>query len=408
MNNNKIIVAVCPDYRRKLQNEKYPLKLKITFKGQRRYYATGYSATKDEWLIINSSSVKGKLKTIRNEIVKIESKAEEKISRLSLFSFQSFQDEFFEQPIRYKSLRTIFEDAIVQLEREERIGTAKCFKTTINVLEEFKPNLKLSNITVKLLNEFDIWMQTKGNSSTTTGIYLRTLRTLVNKAIVERQFDPKFYPFGRNKYQIPTGSKNKRSLNKEQLKAIFDYKSDPQNYFLNRSLAFWKFTYLANGINMMDIANLRKKDLFEDTIVFSRQKTKRSNRQSPRQITIIRNEIINQTIKMWGNINATENDFVFDIISKDDSAYDVKDKVNQFVKVTNDWMKKVGKLLGIEMPITTYVARHSFSTMLLRKGASVEFISESLGHSDIKTTQNYLAGFDLEAKKEMMKSLIDF
>ena len=96
MNNNKIIVAVCPDYRRKLQNEKYPLKLKITFKGQRRYYATGYSATKDEWLIINSSSVKGKLKTIRNEIVKIESKAEEKISRLSLFSFQSFQDEFFE------------------------------------------------------------------------------------------------------------------------------------------------------------------------------------------------------------------------------------------------------------------------------------------------------------------------
>jgi len=46
--------------------------------------------------------------------------------------------------------------------------------------------------------------------------------------------------------------------------------------------------------------------------------------------------------------------------------------------------------------------------MLLRKGASVEFISESLGHRDIKTTQNYLAGFDLQAKKEMMKLLIDF
>jgi len=105
MNKSNITIAVIPDYRRKLQNQKYPLKLKITFKGKRRYYATGYSATKDEWQIINSGTVKGKLKTIRNEIINIESKAETKINNLSPFSFQSFQEVFFEQPIKYKSLR---------------------------------------------------------------------------------------------------------------------------------------------------------------------------------------------------------------------------------------------------------------------------------------------------------------
>ena len=256
MNKSNITIAVIPDYRRKLQNQKYPLKLKITFKGKRRYYATGYSATKDEWQIINSGTVKGKLKTIRNEIINIESKAETKINNLSPFSFQSFQEVFFEQPIKYKSLRSVFENMIAEFEKEERIGTAKIYKTTISVLEEFKPNLKLSNITPKLLTDFDHWMQNKGNSVTTTGIYPRNLRTLINKAIAERQFDPKFYPFGKNKYQIPTGVSNKRSLNKDQLKAIFNYEPDPANYFLKRSLAFWKFTYLANGINMMDIANL--------------------------------------------------------------------------------------------------------------------------------------------------------
>ena|SRR5690606_27009738 len=84
------------------------------------------------------------------------------------------------------------------------------------------------------------------------------------------------------------------------------------------------------------------------------------------------------------------------------------DKVLQFIKVTNKWMKRIGTALGFGLSLTTYVARHSFSTMLLRSGASVEFISESLGHSDIKTTQFYLGGFDLDAKKEMMKALSIF
>jgi hypothetical protein len=48
---------------------------------------------------------------------------------------------------------------------------------------------------------------------------------------------------------------------------------------------------------------------------------------------------------------------------------------------------------------TTYTARHSFATVLKRSGSNIAFISESLGHSDLKTTKNYLASFETEERK---------
>ncbi|MEJ7674804.1 MAG: tyrosine-type recombinase/integrase [Chitinophagaceae bacterium] len=58
--------------------------------------------------------------------------------------------------------------------------------------------------------------------------------------------------------------------------------------------------------------------------------------------------------------------------------------------------------------MTTYTARHSFSTVLKRSGASTEFISEALGHSDVKTTENYLDSFSNDMKKQFALNLSKF
>jgi integrase/recombinase XerD len=79
-----------------------------------------------------------------------------------------------------------------------------------------------------------------------------------------------------------------------------------------------------------------------------------------------------------------------------------------FVSFINDWMKRILKNLGIDKKATTYVARHTFSTVLKRSGASTEYIQEALGHSNIKTTENYLDSFDMEVKKEFAQRLISF
>ena len=71
-------------------------------------------------------------------------------------------------------------------------------------------------------------------------------------------------------------------------------------------------------------------------------------------------------------------------------------------------MKTIAEDLSIKKPVTTYAARHSFATVLKRSGASTELISEMLGHSNLKTTKNYLASFESETLKHTAKALTAF
>ena len=71
-------------------------------------------------------------------------------------------------------------------------------------------------------------------------------------------------------------------------------------------------------------------------------------------------------------------------------------------------MKRVGEELKLDLALTTYVARHSFATILLRSGAPLAFASQSLGHTSVITTQKYFAGFEAEAQTEYMKALVNF
>jgi site-specific recombinase XerD len=63
-------------------------------------------------------------------------------------------------------------------------------------------------------------------------------------------------------------------------------------------------------------------------------------------------------------------------------------------------MANITKNLNISKKVTNIVSRHTFSTVLKRSGASTEFIQESLGHTDKKTTENYLDSFESVVKKE--------
>jgi site-specific recombinase XerD len=53
-------------------------------------------------------------------------------------------------------------------------------------------------------------------------------------------------------------------------------------------------------------------------------------------------------------------------------------------------MEQIGVELGFEFKLTTYVAGHSFAPILVRGGAPLAFASQSLGHTNVSTTQKYL------------------
>ena len=96
MKQNKVTVKVVPDLRRTKVKGKYPLKLRVTYKADRKYYGTSYDATLKEWDIINSKDSVGKLRKIRNGIAILEEKTYNCCEAIVPFSFTAFENEFFE------------------------------------------------------------------------------------------------------------------------------------------------------------------------------------------------------------------------------------------------------------------------------------------------------------------------
>ncbi len=105
-----------------------------------------------------------------------------------------------------------------------------------------------------------------------------------------------------------------------------------------------------------------------------------------------------------------ETDFIFPVLSDED--FKSIGPKNDFKKLTerqyklikhhtivyNRNLKKVQELCGIETKITSHVSRHSFTNLLLRlENVNLYDISQSLGHSSLKITENYLrGGFNIE------------
>ena len=60
----------------------------------------------------------------------------------------------------------------------------------------------------------------------------------------------------------------------------------------------------------------------------------------------------------------------------------------------NQRLKRIAEMAGIEIPLTLYVARHSWASAALTKGIPIGVISEGMGHSSEQTTRIYLANLD--------------
>jgi len=89
------------------------------------------------------------------------------------------------------------------------------------------------------------------------------------------------------------------------------------------------------------------------------------------------------------------------------SAREENAAIAQFVKTTNKYLKHVTDSLEWSNKVTTYFARHSYATRLKRAGVPISYISDSLGHVNIATTENYLSSFSDETVKTNAGFLLD-
>jgi integrase len=313
-----------------------------------------------------------------------------------------------------KSLRR-FVDSFDDAERKEFLNIPVPRRTN-----QARPvaTLQYSHLTPDFLTTYEQWMQhygkapqskakaATGASLTTVGIYLRHVRAVVNDAIENGLMPREAYPFGRNRYVIPAGANVKKALPKADLEQIKAYK--PMTGTMEqRAHDLWLFSYFCNGANLTDICRLTwgRVDLKDQKLTFIRQKTARSKKQNQTPIVAhLRPETL-AILERWGTKDRKPTGYVFPFLTADMTEAQKKQAVHQTVKMTNKWMGKIAESLGIEGDVNTYAARHSFATSLLKSKAPLAFISKSLGHTNIKTTESYLGSFDDEEARTFLTAL---
>lgn len=409
---NKYTISIYLDTRRAKQNEKYPVKLRVFTPEPRKQklYPTNFSFTEEEFEAVwKTNKPKKKYQDDRLLLHEVEKKANDVAKALPYFTFKSFEQTlFYKGPTGKNDVAYYYNKAIEQYKKNNQIGTASNYDCSIKSLLKFhkKESLTFEHITIQWLKDYENnLVEDLERSPTTVGIYLRPLRAIFNTAISDKVVDIEEYPFGKRKYSIPSPKSVKKALNREQLKLLFE--SEPQNSEQIKAKDFWFFSYANNGMNFKDIVNLKYKNIDGDTIKFKRAKTINTNKkQAP--VTIFLNDFTREVIKKYGNANMSPNSFIFTIIDLKDSPENKHTKLKNFTRFVNQHIEKFAKSIGIDVGISTYWARHSFATNAIRNGASLEFVSEALSHSNLKTTIGYFAGFEDEKKREFANTIMKF
>lgn len=407
-------ISLYHDRRRKKRDGRYPVRLQVSFSAKRKFYYTTIDLTNEEFdKAINRDKPKGQYFRIKEELEEIFDKAVDRIRDIRPFSFTKFEKAFFSTSgAKGQDVFAVFQDKIDRYIALERLGTANNYKHAKESLKHFlgykkgqiPERLDFEDVTVGFLEDYEYYMVERvGKSRTTVGIYTRVLRAVFNAAKEAGYTD--HYPFGKQSYQPPAPKKVKKALSKNEFLTLVNAKPDKPEQEKARDL--FVLSYCFAGANMKDIAALKNKDLEGDHLTFYRKKTERT---SPQPITVPITDLAKQIIEKYRNIDQSPNALAFDFFKPSPQASPEERHylMKRTVRYVNQHLKPLAKVIGINEAISYQWARHTFNTLAVQNGASLEWVQQMQGHANIKTTMNYFQGFPEEQTKEIMESLTKF
>ena len=388
----------------------FPAKLRVTFRRKQLYYSTGMSFTKKEfeqtWL---TTKPRNENKQNQLYLQAIEKKAVDIIDSLPTFTFDNFKKHFYSKGGDVESLYSAFESYIGKLEAEGRVGTASSYGCSLRSLKKFtgKNLLNFSAVDAGFLKAYERKMIEDGNSLTTVGIYARNIRALFNEAIESGIIKREIYPFGKKRYQIPASRNIKKAIPITDIKKLFQYEG-AKGTREQWAIDMWKFSYLCNGMNIRDIANLKFRNIEGDKINFIRAKTEHTIRKKQIPIVAAITADVKKILDRWQSKDHSDNNYVFEILQHALTPKQERARVNNATTIINRYVKRIAVQLGIEKPVTTYTARHSFATILIHSDAPIEFIRQRFGHTNPQTTVDYIGSFPDETIRAYAEKLTNF
>nr|WP_297166113.1 site-specific integrase [uncultured Dysgonomonas sp.] len=390
-----------------LSNGENPLMLRVCKDNKVKYKSIGVSVKSEYW-----DFKKNKPRIAcpnRDYIIKImadkEAEFQKKILELKADEKEFTASTLLETKVKVKikSVIEFYSELIEELEKANKVGNSRVYKDSLRSLEMFangKLDIPFSHIDIDFLREYEKWLRGKEMKETSMNLYFRTLRSTYNKAIDAKHAKKNNYPFDDfkiSKFSIKT---EKRAISKDNIKLIMELDLSNETKYIQLARDLFIFSYLCSGINFADMANLKPSNIVEGRLLYTRQKTnKKINIPLSNEADVLINKFKDNTISSG---------YIFPILHQDIHKSEIQ-KYNRRKKVllkVNRALKEIATIANIDANLSTYTSRHSYATVLKNSGVNIALIGETLGHSDLKTTQIYLDSFENSQVDEAMKNLL--
>lgn len=383
-----------------LAGGKCPLMIRICKDGKRKYQSLGISVHPDHWDFKenqpkdNCPHANEIRMIIENKLHELQKTILQKKIEGSDYTAHSLLHQEKKSGL-HNNVDEVYNFYIKELEQQGRLRYAEMFKVSYSSFKKIMKSLDVpfDDIDQQWLRKYEKKAAEEGLAATTIGTRLRHLRAVFNTAVANKVVREDIYPFKQYKCSRLDRITPKRALTRQDVTSVLNYSGKTEMERL--AVAIFKFSYYCGGINFIDMANLKVENVMGDKLVYVRAKTKK---QFVIPLTAQAREIV-ETYK-------SKSGYLFPIFNKEHKT-DIQ-KNNRLHKVLakiNRDLKKIGENLGLPIKLTTYVARHSFATVLKRAGVSTALISETLGHSSEKITRIYLDSFENEKIEEAFSLL---
>lgn len=289
----------------------------------------------------------------------------------------------FQRQADEQSLFNFMGNVITQLKKIGKLRTAETYTATLRSFMRFRndTDVLLDDITPELIEMYEAYLQNNGVVRNTSSFYMRILRAVYNRA-VEKEFVKQRNPF-KNVY-TGVDKTAKRALPLSTIRRIknLDLTRLPKLEFARD---MFLFSFYTRGMSFIDMAFLKKTDLQNGYLKYRRRKTK--------QQLFIRWEKCMQEI--LDKHNAPESPYLLPIIKV--AEQNERKQYGNALREVNNKLKEIAKTICLPIPLSTYVARHSWASIARSKKIPISVISEGMGHDSEMTTQIYLSSLDSSA-----------
>ncbi len=290
-----------------------------------------------------------------------------------------------------RSLQTYMQCVITLLGERGRIRTSETYKAALSSFTAFLggKDIPLTGVTPMVVQAYESWLKTRGVSLNTVSFYMRILRAVYNRAVRDGLTADR-RPFAH----VYTGIAKtvKRGIATDDISRItlLDLSSSPSKAFARD---IFMFSFYTRGMSLVDIAKLRTDNIRNGVLTYRRSKTGQNISVKWRR----------EMQAIVGRHHRQGSDRLLPVVK---TETDVRKQYDTALHNINYNLKRIGEAVGLFVPLTMYVARHSWASAASQSNIPLHVISQCLGHDSERTTQIYLSGIDVNQMDEANSKVI--